>query len=141
MQWRSDEKLTIASIKATFFSSGITGADTAEGFEVTLDEAETAALLGLSDLTIPFASPYPTPEEPRRLPIDSTDAAAKRTFAPCGLHIGGLTSITGVKTYTARVKIELTGYMTKCVLKTDGSCDDGEQSPVRQSVIVSAEKF
>ncbi len=145
MQWRSNDKLTIASITATIFSSGISGASGIEGSEVSIDENEMAALLGLTGLSIPYASPYDTGTTVRTISIDSTDATAKggsSPYAPCGFQIGGLISVEGVKTYSARLKIEVSGYKTKCVLNTvDGTCSDGEQTPVRQTVTVSAERY
>lgn len=143
LQWRSDDKLTIASITATFFSAGISGAETNDGLVKTMDEGEIAAMLGLSGLTIPYFYPYSTTGTPNRaITIDSTDATAKgKTYAACGFQVGGLASATGVKTYNARVKIEVIGFKTKCELQTDGTCHDGEQTPVRQSVTVSAQKY
>ncbi len=143
MQWRSNDKLTIASITATIFSSGISGADTIEGLEVSVDENEMAALLGLTGLSIPYASPYNTGDVTRTISIDSTDATAKTSgpYAPCGFQIGGLASVEGVKTYSARIKIEVSGYKTKCLLQEDGSCLDDEQTPVRQTVTVTAERY
>lgn len=140
MQWKSDDKLTIASITAKIFSDGIAGAETEDGLEVSLDEAEIAALLGLTSLSIPYSSTYGVG---RKITIDSTDESAKSGYASCGLQLSGLAAAKGVKTYTARIKIEVTGYKTACKLRTDGTgiCDDGEQSPVRQSVTVTATRY
>jgi hypothetical protein len=148
IQWRSPNAFTVAQIKLTLFSTGLAGAETTTGKEVILSEEETAALLGLANLTIDYANPYTGPDgQPvdRKIDIDSTSTTIKSStsaYAPCGLQIGGLATTPGVKTYTARVKIEVLGYMTACDEKNpDGTCLSGIQTPVRQSVTVSAQKY
>ena len=142
IQWRSGDQLTIASIKATVFSSGIDGADKPEGFEFEMPQDEAAALLGLTDLTIPFSSsPF---NADRSTTIDSTDPtlkSASKPYAPCGFQIGSLPSKKDSKTYTARIRVEVTGFRTRCVLDNTGTCTAGDQLPVRQNVTVTAEKF
>jgi len=142
LNWKSGAKLTIASIRATIFSDGISGGETDEGITVDLAEDEMAALLGLTNLTIDFPNPY---RADRVTTIDSTDEAAKGAsnppYAPCGLQIGGLASVKGVRTYNARIKVEVIGFSTACVEQTNGTCNEGEQRPVRQSVTVQAQKF
>ncbi len=148
LQWRSPDALTIAAIRVTIFSSGIDGADTTTGLEFTLSEEETAALLGLQGLTIGYASPYLGPDgQPvsRTIEVDSTSTALKSStspYAPCGLQIGGLTSKVGLRTYSARVRIEVTGFSTSCEEKNlDGTCLSGTQLPVRQTLNLSAQKY
>lgn len=139
LQWRSGAKLTIASVRATIFSDGIAGAEGLDGVTVELAEDEIAALLGLTNLTIAFPNPY---VDDRVVDRDSTDEASKGTlYAACGLQIGGLASKPGVRTYTARIKVEVIGFSTACLLQDNGTCNDGEQRPVRQSVTVQAQKF
>lgn len=149
LQWRSGDKLTISSVKATVFSAGISGADGVDGLEIIISEDELAALFGLPTLTIPFDTSVPHRAD-FKTDIDSTDPAAKpgslaKPYVPCGLIIGGLAGKKDVKTYSARIRIELTGYKTACVLgatdSTKNICSDGELSPVRQSVTVTAQKF
>jgi hypothetical protein len=142
LQWRSGDKLTIAEISATIYSAGIEGADTPEGQKIPLSEAEAAALLGLTNLSIDYVSPYA--KDGRNFTIDSTDATSKGAtslYAPCGFQIGGFKSKAGVNTYSARIKVEVIGFKTACDLQENGTCLDGEQSPVRQSVTVSAQRF
>lgn len=142
IQWRSPDTFTIAQIKLTLFSAGISGAESTNGKEVVVTEQETAALLGLANLTIPYANPY---VPGRVVDIDSTSTSIKSStsaYAPCGLQIGGIAAVAGVKTYNARVKIEVIGFSTSCDERnTDGTCLSGTQTPVRQSVTVSAQKY
>jgi hypothetical protein len=151
LQWRSNDKLTIAGIKVTIFSSGITGAGKADGASIEISEEELTALLGLKNLTIDFGS-FDSAGKPvgsRVVTIDSTDTTSTQAiktstsaYAACGLQIGGLSSVTGIKTYTARIKIEVTGFSTACVYDAaTATCTDGEQSPVRQSLTASAQKY
>lgn len=143
LNWRSGAKLTLASVRVTIFSDGIAGADALEGVSLEVSEDEVAALLGLTNLTIGFENPY---RPDRVVDIDSTDSARKGTanppYAACGLQIGGIASKKDVKSYNARIKVEVIGFSTECVLnQTNGTCDDGEQRPVRKSVTVQAQKF
>lgn len=145
LQWRSGDQLTIAQVRVTFFSRGISGAEGTDGSTVDVEEEEIAALLGLSDLTIPYANPYPGPNgEIRVINIDSTDASRKSSTAydVCGLQIGGIGSSETIKTYSARIKIEVIGFGQKCEEKdAAGACIGGSQYPVRQSVTVNAQKL
>lgn len=145
LQWRSGDQLTIAQIRATIYSPGITGAEGTDGMTVDIDEEETAALLGLSNMTIPYANPYPGPNgEVRVINIDSTDATRKSStsYDVCGLQIGDISSSTTIKTYSARIKIEVIGFGQACDEKdTSGACINGAQYPVRQSVTVRAQKL
>ncbi|CAN5487584.1 hypothetical protein BH10BDE1_BH10BDE1_25280 [soil metagenome] len=147
LQWRSPDAFTVAQIKVTLFGTGVSGAETTTGKETVLSEEETAALLGLTGLSIPYANPYlnsdGTPVS-RVLDIESTSTSSKAStpYAPCGLQIGGLTSPVGIKTYSVKVKIEVLGYATDCSEKNkDGTCLSGIQTPVRQTVNVSAQKY
>lgn len=142
LQWRSPDKLTVASIKAKVFSAGISGATGTEGLEITLDEAEIAALLGLTNLTIDYLSPYVTDNPDLARTVDSTATKSGTPYAACGLQLGGLDSIKGFNTYSARIKIELEGFATNCDQKAqDGvTCVDGAQRPVRQSITVHAQR-
>ena len=145
IQWRSGDQLTIAQVRATFFSPGIDGAETEEGKVVDIEEDEIAALLGLSNLTVPYANPFPGPNgETRVINIDSTDAARKSatTYDVCGLQIGAIASSKTLKTYSARIKIEVIGFAQTCDEKdTSGACINGAQYPVRQSITVRAQKL
>lgn len=141
LQWRSGDRLTIAEIRATIFSDGITGADTTDGFKVTVSEEEAAALLGLNTLTIPYSNPYNANQV---LTVDSTATTkTSQGYAPCGLQLGGLVSATGKTTYSARIKIEVIGFGETCDTRntTTGACESGAQYPVRQSVTVRAQKY
>ena len=143
LQWRSGDQLTIASMSATYFSPGISGAETNEGSKVEIDEEEVVALLGLSNLTIGYANPYPGPAEGqvRVSTIDSAATNKPAPYAPCGLQLGGISSSTTIKSYSARIKIEIIGFGQKCDQKEEGVCVGGAQYPVRQTVTVRAQKY
>lgn len=143
LQWKSGDRLTISSITSTIFSSGIDGADSVDGLPFTMDENEMTAMLGLDGLTVPFDATVPFNKD-RITSIDSTSTALKSgstPYAPCGFQIGSLASKKTSKTYSARIKIEVSGFRTACELDKLGVCQPGEQTPVRQSVTVSAQKY
>ncbi len=142
LQWRSGDQLTISSMTATFFSPGISGAEGTEGTKVEIGEEELIALLGLSNLTLGYADPYPGPDGVTR--VQTIDSAATNKAAPytaCGLQLGGIASSTTIKSYSARIKFEIIGFGQKCDTKEAGVCTGGAQYPVRQTVTVRAQKY
>lgn len=140
LQWRSGDKLTITNVRATFYSAGIAGAETADGLVKDLDEQEIIALLGLEGLAINYSTPNP-PKADYALTVDSTTGKASK-YPPCGLALGGIPSSATMKTYTARVKIEVIGFGTTCDTRDSAkACTGGTEYPVRQSVTVRAQKY
>jgi len=136
LQWRSDEALTLTAmrVKVKIPERQASGRTIKKEQEISFDQDEIEALLGLDDATIPINSSPGS--EPRIVEINSNSTSqrdASSVYAACGLHVGGIE--VGESTpdaYFAEVLIEVAGYATR---------SDGQQSPVRQSLTAQAEGF
>lgn len=129
LQWKSPDALTISAMKVTIKGFGIDGGEQT----LTISDAELYALLGLENGTI--AVDTSTGGTGRPIDINSNSATGKGSsspYAPCGLHLAGIKPKTGVKAFTAQVKVEVVGYSTSAT---------GVQAPVRQSTTAKAQAF
>jgi hypothetical protein len=136
LQWRSDEALTLTAlrVKVKIPERQTSGRTIKKEQEISFDQDEIEALLGLDDATIPLNTTVGS--EPRVVEINSNSTSqrdASSVYAACGLHVGGIeVGETTPDAYFAEVLIEVAGYATR---------SDGQQSPVRQSLTAQAEGF
>lgn len=129
LQWRSPNALTISEIAIEMTGSVLKGE---EGQKLALDEAEIQALTGLEDLTIERDD-----NRSARLPYNLESNSTQRKgpadpYAPCGLHISGISTKETQNTGSISIKITLRGYSTD---------SEGNQKPIRQTTTVRAEKL
>lgn len=129
LQWRSSDALTISEIVVEMTGSALASED---GQELALSEEEMQALTGLSDLTIE-QDDNRSPRTPYNLESNSVQRKGPADpYAPCGLHIAGISTKPNVNSGAVSMRVTLRGYATD---------KQGNQKPIRQSTTVRAEKL
>lgn len=129
LQWRSPDALTISELVVEMTGSALTAED---GQKLAFSEDEIRALTGLSDLTIE-QDDNRSSKVPFNLDSNSTQRKGPADrYAPCGLHIAGITTDPDSTSGGVSIKVTLRGYSTDKA---------GNQKPIRQSTTVRAEKL
>lgn len=129
LQWRSPDALTISEMVVEITGSALA---TTDGQRLAIAEDEIRALTGLEDLTIE-QDDNRSSQNP--FTLDSNSAQRKGPadpYAPCGLHIAGISTDPQKTTGNVTFKVTIRGYATD---------KDGNQKPIRQSTTARAEKL
>jgi hypothetical protein len=129
LQWRSPDALTISEMVVELSGSAFASS---ESRTIQIAEDEIQALTGLKDLTIERDANRSS-TKPYTLDSNSTQRKGPADpYAPCGLHISGISTDPKKDTGNVVFRVTIRGYATD---------QNGNQRPVRQSTTARAEKL